>query len=138
MVKYCINFFLGSYVGCYQDDGSNRALPDQQAGGSPNEPKTCMEKCKTAGNVLNRKIKNEKISISSRGLFFSFRFFLAYKFAGAQYGSECWCGNSVGHAKLDDTSCDTTCSGNSNFKCGSSLKNSIYRTTDFNGKSLSI
>ncbi len=48
-----------------------------------------------------------------------------FKYAAAQNGNQCFCGNSYGkHGKA--TNCDTKCAGNSNEICGGSWANSLY------------
>ena len=48
-----------------------------------------------------------------------------FKYAAAQYGSWCFCGNSYGkHGQA--TNCDMKCAGNSNEICGGAWANSIY------------
>ncbi|KAH8750535.1 WSC domain-containing protein [Diaporthe sp. PMI_573] len=51
-----------------------------------------------------------------------------YKYAGLQYGSECWCGNTLDPlSKLTDPSkCATPCGGNSSETCGGSLTMQLY------------
>jgi len=49
------------------------------------------------------------------------------KYAGLQYGKQCWCGNEYGkHGKVDDDKCDMPCSGDPDTMCGASFYNSIY------------
>lgn len=48
-----------------------------------------------------------------------------FKYAAAQYGSSCFCGNSYGkHGKT--TNCGMRCAGNSNEFCSGSWANSVY------------
>jgi hypothetical protein len=58
-----------------------------------------------------------------------------YKYAGVEYGRECWCGNSlnaVGNtgatpsANFTDSACGFTCPGNSSEYCGSGGKLSLF------------
>lgn len=58
-----------------------------------------------------------------------------YKYAGVEYGRECWCSNTlnlVGNtgatpaANLTDSSCGFLCPGNATEYCGSSSKMSLF------------
>lgn len=51
-----------------------------------------------------------------------------YMYAGLQYGTECWCGNSLDPlAKPTDAAkCAIPCSGNSSETCGGSLTLQLY------------
>ncbi|GME50293.1 wsc-domain-containing protein [Neofusicoccum parvum] len=51
-----------------------------------------------------------------------------YTIAGLEYGSECWCGNSMNYRarKTTDQGCTMTCSGNSSQSCGSSYRLSVF------------
>ncbi|KAL4258135.1 hypothetical protein AB1N83_010698 [Pleurotus pulmonarius] len=56
-----------SYVGCYTDSVSNRVLPFQADFPFGTDPDRCTAACKTSG----------------------------YKYAGLEFGSECWCGKQL-------------------------------------------
>jgi WSC domain len=47
-----------------------------------------------------------------------------FKFAGAQNGSMCFCGNTFGIYGSNST-CNVTCTGDSNVKCGGELANTV-------------
>lgn len=51
-----------------------------------------------------------------------------YTFLGLEYGSECWCSNSIqnGAFPVDSGQCDTVCAGNARQICGSDNTLSIY------------
>ncbi|KAI5832076.1 hypothetical protein K523DRAFT_334890 [Schizophyllum commune Tattone D] len=53
-----------------------------------------------------------------------------YKYAGTEYGSECYCGNSLANGAttttVDASQCSSTCPGNSAEKCGAAYKLSLY------------
>ncbi|KAF4304114.1 wsc-domain-containing protein [Botryosphaeria dothidea] len=53
-----------------------------------------------------------------------------YKIAGLEYGSECWCGNSMSYntRKTVDQGCTKACSGNANEICGDSYRLSVFST----------
>lgn len=53
-----------------------------------------------------------------------------FRYAAAQYGAQCFCGNSYGrHGKA--ANCDMMCAGNSNEVCGGSWANSLYELGAF-------
>jgi hypothetical protein len=60
---------------CY--DGMNRYLPHFAYASEHNSPRKCTKACAAAG----------------------------YKFAGVQFGKECWCGDAVGGQLTDDKEC---------------------------------
>ena len=78
----------------------NRAFPHKQALSKPNTPEVCIKACSEGG----------------------------YKFAGVQYGSQCFCGNTAPAAtnKIANEECDMKCSGDSNYMCGGSWKMNVY------------
>ena len=86
------------YVGCY-GDGTPRDLPEMEYSNSFGTTETCVAACTYHG----------------------------YLFAGAQYGGQCFCGNSYG---IYGTSHDCTyvCTGNAFETCGGLTTNSIYKT----------
>ena len=52
-----------------------------------------------------------------------------YKYAGMQYGIECWCGDTVRSTRrVSDGKCDMPCPGNSEQYCGGFLLVSVYHT----------
>lgn len=53
------------------------------------------------------------------------------QYAGLEYGQECWCAPylSALSAKLDDSSCDLACVGNTSEICGGSLRLTLYNRT---------
>ncbi len=86
------------YQGCYIDQPT-RALPTQLMTSG-----ATVEACLAAAQV--------------EGL----------KYAGAQYGGECWAGNALGYTKVADSECNMACSSNSSETCGGTWRNSIYAT----------
>src|SRR5262249_6136593 len=48
-----------------------------------------------------------------------------FAYAGVQYSSECWCGNSYGRYGTS-TNCNMTCSGDSTQICGGPWANDVY------------
>jgi WSC domain len=84
-------------IGCYTDE-STRDLPDMIASGTVTV-ESCVAACKGAG----------------------------YTYAGVQYGTQCFCGDSYG--KYGSSSgCNMKCSGNSSETCGGTWANDIYST----------
>ena len=53
-----------------------------------------------------------------------------YSFAGVQYAYKCYCGNSLPPVKKEDSECNMNCLGNLKQKCGGSMRNSVYETSD--------
>jgi hypothetical protein len=51
-----------------------------------------------------------------------------YLYAGLQYSTQCFAGNSVGYNSVSDSECNFACSGDSTQKCGGSWRNSVYAT----------
>ena len=88
-------------VGCYADDLEVRDLPnaplDDYDGGMTHE--VCVHHCYDYG----------------------------YLYAGTQYGSECWCGNSYGRYGAS-SGCDMACSGNPYQLCGGIRANWVTTT----------
>jgi hypothetical protein len=61
-----------------------------------------------------------------------------FKYAGTEFGSQCYCGNSYGkYGGLDDTKCSSNCSGKAKEKCGGAWANSVYYTAGVSGNSAS-
>ena len=53
-----------------------------------------------------------------------------YKFAGVQYGTQCFCGNDQPNSSLlRPGQCTTSCPGNSNENCGETWRMNVYETT---------
>ena len=50
-----------------------------------------------------------------------------HKYAGVQYGNQCYCGNSFGKYDTADN-CDMACSGDESQMCGGTWANMIYGT----------
>jgi hypothetical protein len=86
------------YLGCFKDQ-PNRDL----VGTMTNEPDMTSARCITI--------------CRSQG----------YAYAGTQYYTYCFCGNSFGHNAASN--CNTPCAGNSAEMCGGGWANSIYRAS---------
>jgi hypothetical protein len=89
----------GSYAGCFADDAS-RDLKDFPFSSGSMSIEFCSEHCRAFFNV----------------------------YAGTQFGSYCFCGNTVGRlGAADESRCSIPCSGNPGQKCGGEYANSVRR-----------
>jgi hypothetical protein len=91
-----------SYLGCYSDSTSTRALTGVQfadLGIGKVTSTGCMEYCGNAG----------------------------FRFAGTEYAGQCFCGNKmVGSSKVAADKCDMKCEGDASQICGGSSALSVY------------
>ncbi|KAJ5632965.1 hypothetical protein N7490_009304 [Penicillium lividum] len=91
-----------SYLGCYSDNKSTRALTGIQFAdlGIDNVTSTgCMEYCGNAG----------------------------FSLAGTEYAGQCFCGNKMkGSSKIAANECDMNCEGDASQICGGSLALSVF------------
>lgn len=95
------------FMGCYSDDINNRVFPKR---------------------FDNQQSVGACIALAKAG---------GYKYAGLQYGGECWAGNTFPtSSKLSDNACYTACDGGkggdpgkyvSGGGCGAGLAASIYK-----------
>ncbi|KAL7410783.1 glycosyl hydrolase family 71-domain-containing protein [Mrakia frigida] len=89
------------HTGCYSDSGGARALTGfAQTGITTNTLQTCTALCASKG----------------------------FSIAGAEYGSECYCGNAIsGSSTIQaSTQCANRCAGNSAQICGGTNRITIY------------
>ncbi len=87
------------YIGCYTDS-SARDLPyAAYSNNTTSSDDSCVSACQSAG----------------------------YKYAGAQDGNQCFCGNSYG-SQGTSNNCNMACAGNSGETCGGFWANSVYAT----------
>ncbi len=102
------DYYLGRQITCvsqsrpdpYQGcytDEPNRALGYQPEGSFG--IKACIDRCRSEG----------------------------FAYAGLQYGGECYCGDALGYARVDDGECDSPCVDGGGT-CGGSWRNSVYAT----------
>ena len=58
-----------------------------------------------------------------------------YKYAGLEYGQECWCGNTLNFAgnsgatpgaNVSESQCNKVCGGNSSEYCGAGVRLTLY------------
>lgn len=94
------NHSKGHYYGCYLDDAEDRDMTHQKTLPTENWSQTCIDYCLQIG----------------------------FRYAGLQYGRECWCGNSFGKHGTTGAVCNQRCPGNSKEFCGGYLTNDVYST----------
>jgi beta-glucosidase len=88
-----------TYLGCYVDTLSPRALPYAAASvGTGMTIEACESECLAA----------------------------SYKFAGVEYGNECWCGNTQPATAATATDCNMACAGKSSETCGAGSRLNVY------------
>ena len=91
-----------TYKGCYIDGVNNRILPTQVPSTNQMTVESCSASCAANG----------------------------FSVAGAEYGTECYCGNAIIQGGKQDTAnpngCNMNCGGNANEKCGGPSRMSIY------------
>jgi hypothetical protein len=87
------------YLGCFTDSSAMRDLPYAGYDGQNNTVEGCIAACAAKG----------------------------YLYAGAQYFTQCFCGDSYG-GQGTSTQCTTRCGGNPSEICGGTFCNSVYRT----------
>jgi hypothetical protein len=87
-----------TYLGCYTEATSGRALSSQLYPNDSNTIAWCAQQCSS------------------------------YTYFGAEYGRECWCGNSFGTGStlISDSGCSMTCSGDKTAYCGAGNRLSVY------------
>lgn len=91
-------------MGCYSDSRSSRALQAAYQSSSSNTIESCQQWCYGQN----------------------------YNLAGVEYGSECYCGNSIAPSSqsLSSSSCQMSCAGNSGEQCGgSNWAISVYKAS---------
>ncbi|CAG2202657.1 unnamed protein product [Mytilus edulis] len=94
------------YIGCYQDD-STRILPKAVLKDKGMTVQKCQQFCGKKG----------------------------FKFAGVEYGYECFCGNVLRKCrKRKESDCKMPCSGNKRQTCGGPWRISIYTSKPSNCK----
>lgn len=94
---------FGKYLGCYADQKKLRLLTGFYGNyANTNSPSACLDICIQAG----------------------------FMYAGVQYASECFCGESLPQASaaVADHLCDMKCPGNATQHCGGYFTMNIYET----------
>jgi hypothetical protein len=94
-----------SYLGCFRDQGdpsgtAGRDLAGAVVNNAGVTTETCLQFCQQRG----------------------------FTYAGTQYSSWCFCGNSYGRSGIANN-CDMKCSGNASQTCGGAWANSVYRAS---------
>ncbi len=90
------------YIGCFKDQGEPQGTKGRDLSGfAISDPKMTTEKCVS--------ICREK----------------GFKYAGTQYGTWCFCGNTYGKSGKADN-CNMKCGGDNRQKCGGTWANSVY------------
>ncbi len=106
------------YIGCFLDNNLPPSRPRDLSGFEWNDPRMTIEGCVA--------------SCAQRG----------FQYAGTQYGSYCFCGNSYGKygalTSGEGRKCDTPCSGNSGQMCGGAWANSVYSVSNEGGDDVSM
>ncbi len=94
-----------TYLGCYEDSA------DRILGGLPGKnaldgmtPDICMGFCESHG----------------------------FKYAGAQFGFECYCGPVIPCPtfKTEESECSKPCAGDASLNCGNPWRSNVYTTSD--------
>ncbi|KAK3322262.1 WSC domain-containing protein [Apodospora peruviana] len=92
------------YSGCYEDTGKPDALSlRSQLDRNSMTVEKCVSLCKGNG----------------------------YRYAGLEYYGNCYCGQTVNGAALEEDTCNFPCTGNSSQTCGGSNKISVYQDPTF-------
>jgi len=91
------------FLGCYRDQGDSvgtqgRDLSGLMSSSGNMTTELCISMCSAKG----------------------------YSYAGTQYGSQCFCGNTYGQSG-SAANCNMPCSGNQNQICGGFWANSVYK-----------
>src|SRR5450631_362444 len=90
------------YLGCYKD-ADQRDLGEKQWQDGRMTQRRCINFCGENG----------------------------FSYAGAQYGGQCFCGNSYGrYGKLAENNCNVPCNGDSGRHCGGTWANSMFKISD--------
>ncbi|KAK3377203.1 WSC domain-containing protein [Lasiosphaeria ovina] len=85
-------------TGCYADNSNARVLPVDKSGSlsGPNTPAACVAAC--AG----------------------------YAYAGVEWTTQCFCGNTLPPQKMPDTDCSMPCAGDMTVMCGNGGRMNVY------------
>ncbi|KAF8851744.1 WSC-domain-containing protein, partial [Acephala macrosclerotiorum] len=87
-----------TYTGCFTEGTGQRALQNASFPDDSNTIALCISQC------------------------------YPFRYAGAEYGRECWCGDALegGSSQALDSECTMPCAGDSGEVCGDSVKLSLY------------
>jgi hypothetical protein len=90
------------YLGCYKDTDLRDLNEKHWEDGQMTQDR-CIESCRENG----------------------------FAYAGIQYGSQCYCGNSYGRfGQIAENNCNTSCGGDSGRNCGGTWANSVFKTSN--------
>jgi hypothetical protein len=97
-----------TYLGCRGDSVFARALGDAVQVSSEMTLEKCVAFCGTARRGGQ-----------------------AFRYAGAEFGRECWCGDGLGRRSeaRPERECDVRCAGNGGQFCGGGSRLSVYQLT---------
>ncbi|KAF2156578.1 hypothetical protein K461DRAFT_308871 [Myriangium duriaei CBS 260.36] len=102
---YYTNMTGWDYIGCGLDNGSNRTFGSDQWWSNTMTIEGCLDYCGAKG----------------------------YKYAGLEYASQCFCGNTLAADRAPTTgilgNCFSACAGNSTQVCGGANRLSMYELT---------
>lgn len=88
--------------GCWLDPLNPRALPTKAHLSGKTTNANCIKYCQSKG----------------------------FKYAGTEYGAECFCGNDISSStKKPNSDCDMACAGNANEKCGGPGRLTLWQNT---------
>ncbi|OBT50969.1 hypothetical protein VE04_08835 [Pseudogymnoascus sp. 24MN13] len=90
-----------SYKGCYVDSVAARVLSGSAYNSDTQTEEACASYCDTKG----------------------------FKYAGVEYGVECYCGNALTSALGAETDCAMTCGGDANELCGGPNRMNVFENT---------
>ncbi|KFY34113.1 hypothetical protein V494_07045 [Pseudogymnoascus sp. VKM F-4513 (FW-928)] len=90
-----------TYKGCYVDSVAARSLSGGAMNSDALTESACASFCGTKG----------------------------FKYAGVEYGVECYCGNTLASAVSDEADCAMTCSGNADELCGGPDRLNVFEST---------
>lgn len=85
-----------SALGCHTDNASRRSLNGTMFSNYRMSAQECVSRCATMG----------------------------FNYAGTQYGTQCYCGNTF--TPTNSTGCNTPCAGDKDQICGGPWRNSVY------------
>nr|AAS46752.1 beta-1,3 exoglucanase precursor-like protein [Pleurotus djamor] len=89
------------YSGCFVDSVENRALERPMPIASGVTAQSCTAACKDAG----------------------------FKFAGLEFGAECFCGNDLDSSKVNENQCQTACAADTKQFCGGPDRLTVFTDT---------
>src|ERR1700722_15586267 len=90
------------YEGCFRDS-SNRVLSGYSTYSPSLTTETCIQICRNHD----------------------------FAYAGVEYSTDCFCGNTLPATLIDETFCNATCAGVATERCGGTWAIGIYNTTEY-------